>query len=69
MPRKRTLIPSPLAWTSLTAPVPHPPLPVIPERGGTQLRTPLPTAIIDTRLLIGYFRSAARGPLPAKAAG
>ena len=49
MPRKRTLIPSPLAWTALTKPVPHPPLPVLAERGGTQLRTPLPVAIIDTR--------------------
>jgi len=52
MPRKRTLIPSPLAWSTSwtkTAPVPHPPLPVIAERGGTQLRTPLPVAIVDTR--------------------
>ncbi|HET7891451.1 MAG TPA: ERCC4 domain-containing protein [Candidatus Sulfotelmatobacter sp.] len=47
--RKRTLIPSPLAWTTMTKPVPHPPLPVLAERGGTQLRTPLPVAIIDTR--------------------
>lgn len=49
MRRKRTLIPSPLAWTDTNLPVPHPPLPVIPERGGTQLRTPLPVAIVDTR--------------------
>jgi ERCC4-type nuclease len=49
MPRKRTLIPSPLAWTTLNLPVQHPPLPVVAERGGTQLRTPLPVAIIDTR--------------------
>jgi ERCC4-type nuclease len=49
MPRKRTLIPSPLAWTTMNLPVPHPPLPVVAERGGTQLRTPLPIAIIDTR--------------------
>jgi hypothetical protein len=49
MPRKRTLIPSPLAWTTLNLPVSHPPLPVIAERGGTQLRTPLPVAVIDTR--------------------
>lgn len=47
--RKRTLIPSPLAWTTMTKPVPHPALPVLAERGGTQLRTPLPVAIIDTR--------------------
>ena len=49
MPRKRTLIPSPLAWTDKPKPVPHPPLPVVAERGGTQLRTPLPVAIVDTR--------------------
>ena len=49
MPRKRTLIPSPLQWSTLTKPVAHPPLPVLAERGGTQLRTPLPVAIIDTR--------------------
>src|SRR5208282_3591430 len=52
MPRKRTLIPSPLAWSTAwtkTPPVAPPALPVIPERGGTQLRTPLPVAIIDTR--------------------
>ncbi len=49
MPRKRTLIPSPLAWTIQPAPVPPSALPVLAERGGTQLRTPLPVAIIDTR--------------------
>ena len=49
MPRKRTLIPSPLAWSMQPAPVPHPALPVIADRGGTQLRTPLPVAIVDTR--------------------
>jgi len=49
MPRKRALIPSPLAWIDKPLPVPHPPLPVIAERGGTQLRTPLPVAIVDTR--------------------
>ena len=31
------------------APVSHPVLPVLAERGGTQLRTPLPTFIVDTR--------------------
>jgi ERCC4-type nuclease len=49
MPRKRTLIPSPLAWSMQATPVPHPALPVIADRGGTQLRTPLPVAIVDTR--------------------
>ncbi len=49
MPRKRILIPSPLAWSMQSVPVPPPALPVLAERGGTQLRTPLPVAIIDTR--------------------
>ena len=49
MPRKRTLIASPLAWSMQAMPVPHPALPVIADRGGTQLRTPLPVAIVDTR--------------------
>jgi ERCC4-type nuclease len=49
MPRKRTLIPSPLAWAPTAVPVAPPLLPVVAERGGTQLHTPLPVAIIDTR--------------------
>jgi ERCC4-type nuclease len=49
MPRKRTLIPAPLQWTMTTSPVGHPPLPVLAERGGTQLRRPLRVAIVDTR--------------------
>jgi len=49
MRRKRTLIPSPLKWTAKPAPVAPPPLPVLAERGGTQLHTPLPVALIDTR--------------------
>lgn len=53
MPRKRTLIPSPLAWSDKSfgkpALVAPPILPVIPERGGTQIKTPKPVAIIDTR--------------------
>ena len=31
------------------APVPHPALPVVAERGGTQLRAPLGTVLVDTR--------------------
>jgi ERCC4-type nuclease len=49
MPRKRTLIPAPLAWSAIATPVPPPLLPVLAERGGTQIRTPLPVAIVDTR--------------------
>jgi ERCC4-type nuclease len=50
MPRKRrTLISSPLEWQMRAAPVAHPIVPVLAERGGTQLRTPLPTVVVDTR--------------------
>ncbi|MGA8765198.1 MAG: ERCC4 domain-containing protein [Candidatus Sulfotelmatobacter sp.] len=50
MARKpRTLISSPLEWQMRAAPVAHPALPVLAERGGTQLRAPLPTVVIDTR--------------------
>jgi ERCC4-type nuclease len=47
--KRRALIPSPLAWTDRPVPVAPPGLPVVTERGGTQLRAPLPVAIIDTR--------------------
>ena len=36
------------------APVPHPMLPVLAERGGTQLRTPLPVLVVDTREQIPF---------------
>jgi len=49
MPRKRTLIALPQDWPMPAGPVPPPTLPVLAERGGTQLRTPLPVAIVDTR--------------------
>jgi ERCC4-type nuclease len=72
MPRKRTLIPSPLAWQIHPSPVAPPALPLIPERGGTQLRTPLPIAIIDTReqnplsfrRFKGWFKSVEHRALP-----
>lgn len=72
MPRKRTLIPSPLAWSPQPKPV-HPPLlPVLAERGGTQLHSPLPVAIIDTReqnplsfrRFKGWFQSIEQQALP-----
>jgi ERCC4-type nuclease len=47
--RTTTLIKSPLAWHLADAPVPHPALPVLAERGGTQLRTPRATVLVDTR--------------------
>ncbi len=49
MPRKRTLISSPLEWQLCASPVAHPIVPVFAERGGTQLRAPLPGAVVDTR--------------------
>jgi hypothetical protein len=50
MPRKaRTLIASPLEWQMSAAPIAHPAVPVLAERGGTQLRTPLPIVVVDTR--------------------
>jgi ERCC4-type nuclease len=47
--RATTLIKSPLDWQMTSAPVPHPTLPVLAERGGTQLRTPRCTILVDTR--------------------
>ena len=49
MKKRRTLITSPLEWQLTVAPVAPPPLPVVAERGGTQLHTPKPTLIVDTR--------------------
>lgn len=47
--RRRTLITSPLAWQLTADPVPPPIIPVIAERGGTQLKTPRPVLLVDTR--------------------
>lgn len=49
MKRRRNLITSPLEWQLTAAPVPPPAIPVLAERGGTQLNTPRPTVVIDTR--------------------
>ena len=49
MRRRRTLITSPLEWQMTALPVAHPALPVVPERGGTQLRAPKPVIVVDTR--------------------
>ncbi|MBZ5642394.1 MAG: hypothetical protein LAO19_06520 [Acidobacteriia bacterium] len=49
MRRRRTLITSPLEWQMTAMPVAHPALPVTAERGGTQLRTPRPVIVVDTR--------------------
>jgi ERCC4-type nuclease len=49
MRRRRHLIMSPLEWQMTAAPVPHPIIPVLAERGGTQLQTPRPTLYVDSR--------------------
>jgi DNA excision repair protein ERCC-4 len=49
MRRRTSLIKSPLDWHTAAAPVAHPAIPVLAERGGTQLRTPRPTVLVDTR--------------------
>ena len=47
--KRRTLITSPLAWQMTAEPVAPPMIPVIAERGGTQLKTPRPVLLVDTR--------------------
>ena len=49
MNRRRTLITSPLDWFLSANPVPPPAIPVLAERGGTQLKTPRPVIVVDTR--------------------
>lgn len=61
MPRRRTLIPSPLSWQEHPKPVGHPVRPVIAERGGTQLKTPKPVVIVDTREKVPFSFGRFRG--------
>jgi ERCC4-type nuclease len=49
MKTRRTLIRPPLEWLRMAAPLPHPVIPVLAERYGTQLRTPRPVVLVDTR--------------------
>src|SRR5450631_1233202 len=49
MKRRRTLIASPLGWFLNANSVPPPAIPVLAERGGTQLKTPRPVLVVDTR--------------------
>jgi ERCC4-type nuclease len=49
MRRTRTLIASPLEWQTAGVPIAHPAIPVLAERGGTQLKTPRPVLLVDTR--------------------
>ena len=47
--RRRILVPSPLAWQMTAAPVSPPVIPVLAERGGTQLKAPQARILVDTR--------------------
>lgn len=47
--KRRTLITSPLKWQLTAEPVLPPMIPVLAERGGTQLKTPQPVVLVDTR--------------------
>ena len=49
MNRRPTLIASPLDWFLSANPVSPPAVPVLAERGGTQLKTPRPVLVVDTR--------------------
>ena len=46
---RRRLITSPLEWQMAAAPVPPPVIPVLAERGGTQLKAPRGVVLVDTR--------------------
>ena len=47
--RAPTLIRSPLVWHMADAPLTHPVIPVLAERGGTQLKAPRATVLVDSR--------------------
>lgn len=59
--KSRPLIASPLEWQMAAAPVPHPVIPVLAERGGTQLQAPRPTLLVDTREQTPFDFSRFRG--------
>jgi ERCC4-type nuclease len=47
--RSPTLIKLPLTWHMADVPVAPPPIPVLAQRGGMQLKTPRATVLVDTR--------------------
>src|SRR5438094_804345 len=49
MIRPPTLIKSPLTWHTAGVPIAHPAMPVLAERGGTQIKAPRATILVDTR--------------------
>ena len=61
MPKRRTLITSPLEWQMTAMPVKPPVLPVVAERGGTQIRAPKCTVIVDTREQVPFSFARFRG--------
>ncbi len=71
MGRRRTLITSPLDWQMTAAPVAPPALPVVAQRGGTELRTPRPVVLVDSReqnpfsfaRFSGWFAGVEKKPL------
>src|ERR1035441_9847629 len=73
MNRRRNLITSPLEWFLSANPVPPPAIPVLAERGGTQLKTPRPVLVVDTReqnpFLAGPAAEALGDVAPAVAEG
>ena len=58
MKTRRTLIRSPLEWQMTAAPVPHPAIPVLAERGGRQLKNPFDFSRFD-----GWFAGIEKKPL------
>src|SRR3979411_1176742 len=71
MRKRRTLIAPPLTWQMTAAPVAPAVIPVLAERGGTQLKTPKPVLLVDTReqdpftfaRFSGWFSGIEKSPL------
>ena len=49
MRKRSTLITPPLDWPTIYAPAPPPVIPVLAERGGTQIKAPLAVLVSDSR--------------------
>jgi ERCC4-type nuclease len=72
MRNRKSLISAPLEWPRMPSLAPPPSLPVLAQRGGTQLRTPKPVLIVDTREQLpfdfsrfeGWFSKVKRKALP-----
>src|SRR5260370_21050795 len=69
--KRRTLITPPLKWQMTAMPVEPPALPAVAQRGGTELRTPRPVVVVDTReqnpfsfaRFSGWFAGVEKKPL------